>query len=453
MFTPYDKMLNAPAASKIPDIGIASTWDGFSGVRVDRPRPDHLPFGRRKWEREVLAAGDRCPLLWVVTEKVHGANLSIVARRTSDDAYTPAGGDVSFEFEVARRTGFIPEGDKFYNFEGAINPVKTAAVKLVERVCEAFDDSDNRVMAVQIYGELMGGHYPGLPKVDGAKCVQMDVNYCPQNEFFVFDVAITMSHRVPELEDDPLGYKFRELTTGLTEEEEKEAATPHRYYLTYTAMFDVVSDLFELWARPIAYGPLEACLKFDVEGMASVVSIDAINAFFDRDPAGRFGVSRADEAKAHRQIEGVVIRPLGGIRSFPAVPASKHLYFKKKAEAFMETRRLPGSIKDNGSRKPAKDNAWPKGCMLFARLTRTRLASVTSKIGRQPRADIDYVAGCLVSDAMDEEALTFSVSLDRIRGLRLFPDFEAAARSFVAAHTELWCLEWTGGDDEGDKDA
>lgn len=94
---------------------------------------------------------------WVATEKLHGANLGIWCN-----------GD---EVKFSRRSGFIPEGEKFYQLD-------TIRDELEENVMNFYRDSCVSGEILTIYGELVG------------EGVQKDVSYAKGNDFIAFDVMI-----------------------------------------------------------------------------------------------------------------------------------------------------------------------------------------------------------------------------------------------------------------------
>lgn len=125
---------------------------------------------------------------WVMTEKVHGANFCAITDRSSLT--------VSF----GCRTRLLAPDDDFYNFRSS-----GLAEKLAKRALLVLDGSPDDSVAICVYGELFGGHYPHpdiqpvslpptppsyTPQVPGLSPVQNGVWYCPQVEFIAFDVCV-----------------------------------------------------------------------------------------------------------------------------------------------------------------------------------------------------------------------------------------------------------------------
>jgi Rnl2 family RNA ligase len=104
---------------------------------------------------------------WTVTEKVHGANFAIYV---STD-----------EVKFAKRSGFLAQGESFYNHEAVVEKYRDAIVK-----AQKFMTEEGHVYPKQIIlcGEIYGGYFSG---VSAGQRVQKGVEYCPHNDFVVFD--------------------------------------------------------------------------------------------------------------------------------------------------------------------------------------------------------------------------------------------------------------------------
>lgn len=105
---------------------------------------------------------------YIVSEKIHGANFSILI--------SPAG-----NVEFAKRTGILGNADDFYS-------IRTSGFleeKLFPLARAIKDDTE-----IHIYGELFGGSYPhsDIEPIVGMKPVQRGIWYSPGLEFIAFDV-------------------------------------------------------------------------------------------------------------------------------------------------------------------------------------------------------------------------------------------------------------------------
>lgn len=96
---------------------------------------------------------------WVVTEKVHGANYSFWV--TSDEN--------EIKVQVAKRTSFISEDEKFFNHKPVLENYTQNMIKLYQHLeCET----------LVVYGELFGGN------------IQSGMSYPLEQDFVAFDVKI-----------------------------------------------------------------------------------------------------------------------------------------------------------------------------------------------------------------------------------------------------------------------
>ena len=96
---------------------------------------------------------------YIVTEKVHGANFSFHVYRTEDGV----------QIKCAKRTGFIEDGEKFFNYKPVLEKYKSALINLHENVL------DNDFI---LYGELFGGN------------IQSGMSYQEDQDFIAFDLCV-----------------------------------------------------------------------------------------------------------------------------------------------------------------------------------------------------------------------------------------------------------------------
>ncbi|CAM3887889.1 MULTISPECIES: RNA ligase family protein [Flavobacterium] len=115
---------------------------------------------------------------YIVQEKVHGANFSFYT-----DGVT---------IKIAKRTDFVDEEETFFN-------AHEVAKRYKENVLEAFKTVQSEFQETQfivIFGELFGGNYnhKDVPVVKNAIKVQKGVDYCPENDFYAFDIKVNGTH-------------------------------------------------------------------------------------------------------------------------------------------------------------------------------------------------------------------------------------------------------------------
>lgn len=96
--------------------------------------------------------------LYFVTEKVHGANFSFWLSKNGEGV----------DLQVAKRSGFISEGEKFFNYKPVVEKYK-------EQLKQMFIDLS--VDTLVVYGELFGGN------IQSGMCYQED------QDFVAFDIV------------------------------------------------------------------------------------------------------------------------------------------------------------------------------------------------------------------------------------------------------------------------
>lgn len=117
-------------------------------------------------------------LLYVVTEKVHGANFSVITN--------------GVEVKFSKRSRILDLEEPFFQFQ-------RLSRELTKDALELFSLSPRKGDLLVVYGELCGGQYPhsSVPVVAGLKPVQSGIYYAPDLKFVVFDIAMLNSEAVP----------------------------------------------------------------------------------------------------------------------------------------------------------------------------------------------------------------------------------------------------------------
>lgn len=118
--------------------------------------------------------------LWVITEKVHGANFSFIV--CSDGS-----------IECAKRTSLLKTGNRFYNFQQILSDNRDSLLVLFSDVENWIQD---KIVKMIVYGEIFGGYYPhpDIPSTPGAIRVQREIHYCPNNRFYAFDIFVLLEN-------------------------------------------------------------------------------------------------------------------------------------------------------------------------------------------------------------------------------------------------------------------
>jgi len=125
-------------------------------------------------------------LVYVVQEKVHGANCCFITDGT----------DVGF----AKRTGPVLSDEKFYNYEELLSRYREKVRSLFTLIKVNYPTTSN----IMVYGEMFGGNYPHPEVKNDARvmCIQKGVFYCPIHEFYGFQSRISEWLGLPPIENN-----------------------------------------------------------------------------------------------------------------------------------------------------------------------------------------------------------------------------------------------------------
>jgi Rnl2 family RNA ligase len=108
--------------------------------------------------------------VWCVTEKIHGVNFSF----TSDGS----------SVVPAKRTSFLKNLQSFFSCGNVVE-------KYIEKIIELYTYLKTeypKMKYITVFGELFGGYYRGKKSL--CKRIQNEIMYCPQQEFFAYDIRI-----------------------------------------------------------------------------------------------------------------------------------------------------------------------------------------------------------------------------------------------------------------------
>eukprot|EP00938_MAST-03A_sp_MAST-3A-sp1_P007197 g7197.t1 len=284
--------------------------------------------------------------MYVVTEKVHGANFCFVTDGR--------------KIEVASRKRILNpfERDFFGCFEsGLVKRHESLVIDTFHRVRE-MHGKDVRV--VWVFGELFGGGYPG--KKSDQTLVQSGIFYTPTLEFIAFDICYSSD-------------------------------TNMRTYLSYDEAYSLwEKELGGMFVQALMRGDFETCMKHPVE--------------FDTTIPKRFGLPAVPSMLEKNRAEGVVVRVANVAETLDIeMDTTKKLrgrrkMMKRKYSGFAEiaygerskmlksyvTSSSSSSIRSNRRRdikktKPSTQLVWYE---IFARLTTARVDSAISKTGSKP---------------------------------------------------------------------
>lgn len=228
------------------------------------------------------AKGVECD--WVVTEKVHGTNFSIVTD--------------GINLRAAKRTGLLTAADAkcFFGFDALLIALEDPIVRLFAFVREHIAPA---AKFVAVFGELAGGeyHHADVPRSLLGRRVQHGVQYSPDNFFYGFDIAWTAA-------DAPNGA-----------EEQSDW-----HFLSFDEQQRAFGDAKILSAAPLYRGPLAGAVHYPCA--------------FDSTIPKALGLP---PVSVPNFAEGVVIRPVVDIRvAATDNKKSKRLMLKVKHPMFRE---------------------------------------------------------------------------------------------------------------------
>jgi Rnl2 family RNA ligase len=110
-------------------------------------------------------------LEFIALEKIHGTNFSFITD--------------GIEVQCCRRSDVLQPDESFFNWQNTLNKYKSNIIKLFELVKEKLSLD---IIQIQLYGELYGGNYPQVEKINGHKTIQKGIYYSNSNEFAGFDL-------------------------------------------------------------------------------------------------------------------------------------------------------------------------------------------------------------------------------------------------------------------------
>jgi Rnl2 family RNA ligase len=262
---------------------------------------------------------------WVVTEKVHGANFSVIA---------VADGQVAF----ASRSKVLDPGDNFFGVRS--QRLDDALAERARTLLSGLRRSANpTTWSIQIYGELFGGGYPhpDVQPMPGAKPVQVGVWYAPELQFMAFDVLV--------IDEGDATSRFLDFDRARDEA------------MAAGFMFD----------NPLQRGTFETCLDFSVRFNTEVPSI--------------LGLPEVNGNAA----EGVVIRPLVEPVIGRGEGTRERRMIKRKIPEFSEKQYRHVNWRDARAARVTQFVDEAESLLRFemlASVTSQRLDNTVSKVGR-----------------------------------------------------------------------
>ena len=309
---------------------------------------EKIPESWNHWQIDDAAYRLFDKIDWVVTEKVHGANLCFTIAPTG--------------IRCAKRKEYISENDAFFNYQRLLEKLKGK----IQQVFDVLEQQHPQISRVFIYGELFGGGYPH-PDVEPdrtVKLVQTGVYYSPTIEFYAFDIAICT-----------------------------EETSDNKIYLDYDRALEIFQEVGIFHARPLFVGKFNNACSYPIE--------------FDSTIPAELGLP----ALSQNPAEGVTIKPLKSIY-VETKKGKVRPIIKKKIAAFTEDRRFHQAKKWPDERSPSQEEHFSvlkwEG---FNLITENRLQNAISKIGTDYRRQSRQIFSLFIEDILEEISASQSETL------------------------------------------
>ena len=281
---------------------------------------------------EQVRANVPADLRFVVQEKVHGSNTSFVTD----------GNEIKF----AKRTDYIADGEKFFDYEELLDRYTPKVKKLYAALKKQYKDMDFAI----IYGEMFGGAYPHKDVAkEKTMTIQKGVYYCPNHEFYGFDIYVS----------EPSG----------------------KHYLSVEDTNKFFEDNGFLYAKTLFEGTFDECLNYPNK--------------FPSQISQWLGYPPIED----NICEGVVIRPV--VPTY--IGYGDRVLIKNKNERFAEKKNYKKRLKEAKPDPVYSDalNALIAKGSLY--VTENRLNNVVSHIGQvsMPK-DLGKLIGMYSKDIIDD---------------------------------------------------
>lgn len=153
---------------------------------------EHIPYPKiaesaRHWSLRDDQQRELDRASWMVTEKIHGANLCLIC----DGRH----------IQGAKRKALLTPGEPFFNVQAVLARLNRSVLALFTRLATLHPQLES----IALYGELYGGAYPHeeVTPLPALEPVQTGIWYCPQVDFCAFDLSITLQGQPPRFMDWP----------------------------------------------------------------------------------------------------------------------------------------------------------------------------------------------------------------------------------------------------------
>ena len=269
---------------------------------------------------------------WVATEKIHGANFVV-----------GIGADGAIRF--GKRRAWLDPGEPFFGWQllaGTLSERARALAMLIR-------PPELGPARLYLWGELFGGHYPGVASPPGLSAVQTGVWYAPDLRFAAFDLMIV---------------EETEANKEAGEEADRTAqASAEGWFLPFSELAEAAGAVGLEVAPLIGRGTRQEVEAIPADGVTVL-------------PA-RYGLPPIEGNRR----EGLVLRPDQAMR------AGERIVFKKKIADFDELRFQEAESWSPAWLEAGDFQAWAARLVNPARVDGAR-----SKVGVDPEAVAAEVA-------------------------------------------------------------
>lgn len=280
---------------------------------------------------------------WCVTEKVHGANFCFLCDNDGE------------RVRCGKRTGLLSDTDDFFGYK------RRLLIRIIPQIQQVYRFVKNTYINLDqlyVFGELFGGSYPhpDVAKVNDVNAVQTGIWYCPDIEFYAFDLAIAVNN-------------------------EKQA------YLDYEYAIKAFQHANLFYAEPLFIGRYEEALDFAL----------GFNSFIPN----KLGLPPLSESN---KAEGIVIKPMHEVMVKTNKGSAVRAIVKKKIVEFSED-KYSQAQKQEFKNDGGFSNADLLRFEIDALITDNRLNNAISKVGHVTKNDKEKLKELLnayVKDVLDQ---------------------------------------------------
>lgn len=277
---------------------------------------------------------------WIVTEKIHGANLCII--------YDILKENILF----SKRKEILKDNESFFGHENLqidINMLKIIFSFVSTKI------SNSNWKQLLLYGEICGGLYPhsNVKINNNVKCVQTGIYYSPNIEFIAFDIAL-------------VNYKKEKI------------------YIDYEISIEAFKLARLLYAKELFIGKFEDAINYEIKFQSTIPKI--------------FNLPEIKNNIA----EGIIIKPLKNI-IIDTKKGKNRAIIKRKIDKFKESdynkaEKWTYSINNYDKNNNINIILYEVNALV----TYNRLNNAISKIGIPTKTNINEISKILLEEIKND---------------------------------------------------